>query len=194
MAEKTNPRSVSVCVSNLPNETSEAELQALFSQYAAVWKIRLFSGEPYRRSSGFGYLDLSPDDVERVISALDGYMFNGSSLHVSPMSWAGHARQVSGDRSAGDEHHRDDEIPSSLRRPRYEVASVERTAMPAGGEGIDWYRYVLACGAAQITGFHRGTRQEVTAYATNCAEDFNLRSASGKSTRASAFLALRKKK
>lgn len=58
--------------------------------------------------------------------------------------------------------------------------------MPDGGQGGDWYRYVLASGPARITGFHRGTPEEVTEYAKNCAEDFNLRNATGKSTRALA--------
>jgi len=77
----------------------------------------------------------------------------------------------------------DDETPSNLLRRQYAVLSVEKARMPEGGEGDDWYRYVLCCGSAQITGFHRGTLEEVTAYARNCAEDFNLRSASGKGPR-----------
>lgn len=80
----------------------------------------------------------------------------------------------------------DDETPSHLLRRQFEVASVEKVAMPDGGQGADWYRYVLASGPARITGFHRGTPEEVTAYAKNCAEDFNLRNATGKSTRALA--------
>jgi hypothetical protein len=185
---------VCVCVSNLPNETSEADIQALFSQYAEVQGVRLFSGEPYHKSRGFGYLDLLSDASERVVSALNGYVLNGSSLRVSLMSWTAPASQMSRNRSAGKRQRQDDETPSSHLRPRYEVASVEKTAMPAGGQGIDWYRYVLSSGEARITGFHRGTLEEVTAYATSCAEDFNLRSVAGKSTRAQAFLALSKKK
>jgi len=77
----------------------------------------------------------------------------------------------------------DNETPSNLLRRQYTVTSVEKAAMPDGTEGDDWYRYVLSCGNAHITGFHRGTLEEVTAYATNCAEDFNLRSATGKSPR-----------
>lgn len=80
----------------------------------------------------------------------------------------------------------DDETPSHLLRRQFEVASVEKADMPDGGQGGDWYRYVLASGRARITGFHRGTPEEVTAYAQNCAEDFNLRNATGKSTRALA--------
>ncbi len=65
---------------------------------------------------------------------------------------------------------------------------MERAAIPDGGEeGSDWYRYVLSSGRAEITGFHRGTLEEVTEYAAGCAEDFNLRSATGKTTRALAY-------
>ena len=77
----------------------------------------------------------------------------------------------------------DDQIPTTLTRCRYKVASVEKTSMPDGGEGSDWHRYVLASGNARITGLHRGTLEEVTEYAAGCAEEFNLRSATGKSTR-----------
>ena len=76
-----------------------------------------------------------------------------------------------------------DEVPTSLPSPRFEVTSVEKASMPAGGAGDDWYRYVLASGRAQITGYHRGTREEVSAYAETCAEEFNLRNATGKSAR-----------
>jgi hypothetical protein len=72
----------------------------------------------------------------------------------------------------------------AMRSPR-----SEKTAMPAGGQGIDWYRYVLSSGEAGITGFHRDTLKEVRAHATSYAEDFNLRSVAGKSTHALAFLA-----
>jgi hypothetical protein len=89
---------------------------------------------------------------------------------------------------------RDDETSGSLLRPRYEVALVEKAVMPTGGAGIDWYRYVLSSGTARVTGLHRGTLEEVTVYATSCAEDFNLRSVTGKATRGLAFLGLSKKK
>ena len=67
---------------------------------------------------------------------------------------------------------------------RYEVVSVEKAVMPTGTDGNDWYRYVLSSGRSRITGFHRGSLDEVKEYASNCVEEFNLRSIRGKSTRA----------
>ena len=80
-----------------------------------------------------------------------------------------------------------DAIPSRAVRFRYEVASVEKAPVPDGGQGTDWYRYVLSCGNSRITGLHRGTLDEVTAYAASCVEDFNLRSTGGKSKAALAY-------
>jgi hypothetical protein len=74
----------------------------------------------------------------------------------------------------------DDRTPSAAIRSRYQVVSVEQAPVPDGGQGTDWCRYVLSCGTSRITGLHRGTLDEVTAFATSCAEDFNLRSANGK--------------
>jgi hypothetical protein len=79
-----------------------------------------------------------------------------------------------------------DEVPSIAIRHLYEVSSVERADIPGDGKGKDWYRYVLSSGRSMITGFHRGSLEEVMEYATGCAEAFNLRNLTGKSSRASA--------
>lgn len=81
----------------------------------------------------------------------------------------------------------DNETPSNLQRHHYQVTLVERAAMPDGGGNGDWYRYVLSSGQARITGLHRGTRDEVTAYAATCAADFNLRSMLGKAGHALGY-------
>jgi len=194
MAQATNQKTVSVCVSNLPNEASEVEIRALFSQYAPVRALKRFSGEPYRKSRGFCYLDMGSEAVEEVVSALDGCVLYGSTLHVSLMFWTDRIPRTPGVRITDKKNRPADETPGSLRPPRYAVTSVEKVAMPVGGAGKNWCRYVLSSGAAQITGLRRGSLEEVTAYAISCAEDFNLRSAAGKDTRALAFLALSKKR
>lgn len=77
----------------------------------------------------------------------------------------------------------DDEVPSVAARHLYVVSSVERADMPDDGKGTDWYRYVLTSGRSMITGFHRGSLEDVKEYAAGCAEAFNLRNLTGKSSR-----------
>ena len=184
---KTDQPTATVCIVNLPNGTSEADIQGLVSQYGAGQRVQLFSGEPNSNSQDFGYLDLNSDEVENAVAGLDGQMFNGSIIRVSHVSRRPLAPQNSKHPPAEAAPQPDDETPGNLLRRRYKLTSVEKTAMPHGGQGSDWYRYVLSRGHSRITGFHRGTLEEVTAFATSCAEEFNLRSATGKSTRTSAY-------
>ena len=58
----------------------------------------------------------------------------------------------------------------------YRVVSVHKTTDPALGKPDYWYRYTIVGGKSRITGLHRGTLAEVTEYAEECAEAFNLRS------------------
>ena len=57
--------------------------------------------------------------------------------------------------------------------PHYRVALVEKSAAPQGAKGDNWYRYVLENGCASITGRRRGSLQEITQHAIDCAERLN---------------------
>ena len=71
-------------------------------------------------------------------------------------------------------------IRPSMPRP-FKVARVEKTDAPDGGQGQDWYRYVLESGRSTITGQRCGSRKDVIAYATQCAEQLNTRGVTGQS-------------
>ncbi len=73
----------------------------------------------------------------------------------------------------------EDSRPAKLRP--FKVASVEKTTAPDGSEGQDWYRYVLDSGRSTISGHRRGSRKDVHAYATQCAEQLNARGLTGQS-------------
>jgi hypothetical protein len=61
----------------------------------------------------------------------------------------------------------------------FRVALVEKSAVPQGAEGEDWYRYVLESNYAAITGWRRGSLQEITQHAIHCTEELNARSTHG---------------
>lgn len=71
-------------------------------------------------------------------------------------------------------------IRPSMPRP-FKVARVEKTDAPDGGQGQDWYRYILESGRSTITGQRCGSRKDVLAYATQCAEQLNTRGVTGQS-------------
>jgi len=51
--------------------------------------------------------------------------------------------------------------PSAMGQP-YETVSIKRAETPAGGEGPDWYAYVIAQGTHIINGCRQGNRNTVT--------------------------------
>jgi hypothetical protein len=115
-----------------------------------------------------------------AIAELDGSVFQGAILCVNEATSAQLAQHESPDVTSA--HPAGDDVPpSNILRRYYQVASVEKAAGPGGDAGDDWYRYELKSGPSSITGFHRGTLDEVTEYATECAAAFNLRSIKGKS-------------
>jgi hypothetical protein len=75
------------------------------------------------------------------------------------------------------------EPQSSIMFRSYSLVEIEETENPVGDGREDWYRYVLARGTSQITGYHCGTLTEVTKYANNCAELINERNSYNRSKR-----------
>ena len=63
----------------------------------------------------------------------------------------------------------------------YHLASIEKTKAPGGGTGRDWYRYVLRNDNSTIQGFRRGSREHVSEYAAQYAEQLNTRTVLGPS-------------
>jgi hypothetical protein len=57
----------------------------------------------------------------------------------------------------------------------FQVDSVEKTEAPGGGQGQDWYRYVLKNNSSTINGLRRGSHQHVCDYAADYAEQLNSR-------------------
>ncbi|MDH5631802.1 MAG: hypothetical protein OEZ10_02280 [Gammaproteobacteria bacterium] len=62
----------------------------------------------------------------------------------------------------------------------YHVLSVEKAERPAGIKDGNWYRYEIALGRNTLVGNRRGTLQQVTQYAEDCARNMSERIARGK--------------
>ena len=67
------------------------------------------------------------------------------------------------------------ELENVIPEP-YPIWKLPVLSEPEPGYSKDWCRYIIISGASRITGMHRGTVAEVTAYAEDMAEGFNMRS------------------
>lgn len=73
-----------IYVGNLPYQTTDHDLRALFEQYGTVERSSVVLDRETGRSRGFGFVEM-PDLTEgdNAIQALDGTEYDGRSLKVN---------------------------------------------------------------------------------------------------------------
>ncbi len=71
-------------VGNLPYETNEDDLQALFGEIGAVETVTVMRDRETGRARGFGFVEMASDeDAQRAIAQLNEKPFGGRSLTVN---------------------------------------------------------------------------------------------------------------
>jgi cold-inducible RNA-binding protein len=71
-------------VGNLPFNTTENELQELFSQAGAVQEVTLMQDRFTGKSRGFAFVTMgSEEEAQNAISKLNGYAIEGRQLTVN---------------------------------------------------------------------------------------------------------------
>lgn len=165
-----------LAIENLSNEVDEQEIEKLFSRHGKVRSIKLQLCAPRSRSPSSGLIELQGNDATSVISALDGSLFGGMVLRVTEARGADQTDMPAAD-SIEPAKPSTTDSNNYLHQP-FRVVSVKQVTDPELGPAEDWFRYTLQSGKSCITGLHRGTLGEVTEFAEECAEAFNLRNQS----------------
>ncbi len=71
-------------VGNLPYETGEVELQALFARAGSVDTVTVVRDTATGRNRGFAFVEMSSDaDARKAITELNSYEVGGRSLTVN---------------------------------------------------------------------------------------------------------------
>jgi len=71
-------------VGNIPFETTEAELEALFGQAGQVESVRVMRDRDTGRARGFAFVEMASDaDAQSAISTLNAHSLGGRSLTVN---------------------------------------------------------------------------------------------------------------
>jgi RNA recognition motif-containing protein len=94
--------STKLYVGNLPYETTESDLQALFEASGQVATIQIVRDRETGRPRGFAFVEMSDaQSAQRAISELDKQQYGGRSLTVNeakPMAPRGNAGGFGGGR------------------------------------------------------------------------------------------------
>lgn len=171
-------------IESLSNETDEQEIKKLFSRHGKVRSVKLTLSAPHSRLPSSGFIEIAGKDVQSIISALDGSLFKGMVLRITRVCIAEKMKELSPG-TPEESVQTPIDRPDDSKAPPFRIGSIEKVIEPGLGSTKDWYRYTLINGKSRITGLHRGTLAEVTEYAENSVEAFNLRRRSlrgGKST------------
>ena len=72
-----------VFVGNLSFQTSENDLNDLFTQFGEVEAVSIITDRDTGRSKGFGFVTMDEESAERAISQLSGKEFKGRALTVN---------------------------------------------------------------------------------------------------------------
>jgi cold-inducible RNA-binding protein len=71
-------------VGNLPYETGEQELQALFAEAGTVDSVNLMRDTATGRARGFAFVEMGSDeDAQKAITQLNNYQLGGRNLTVN---------------------------------------------------------------------------------------------------------------
>jgi RNA recognition motif-containing protein len=71
-------------VGNLPYETGEAELQALFAQAGSVESVRVMRDQATGRARGFAFVEMgTEEEAQQAINAMNGAQVGGRNLTVN---------------------------------------------------------------------------------------------------------------
>jgi RNA recognition motif-containing protein len=70
-------------IGNLPADTSEQELEALFSEFGTVRGSKLVTDVFSGQCKGFGFIEMEGHEARAAIAGLDGKDFKGKSLRVN---------------------------------------------------------------------------------------------------------------
>jgi RNA recognition motif-containing protein len=70
-------------VGNIPWSTTEGDLEQIFAQHGQVLDCRIITERATGRSRGYGFVEVSDEDMETIMEKINGIELEGRKLVVN---------------------------------------------------------------------------------------------------------------
>jgi RNA recognition motif-containing protein len=164
-------------IANVPSEATEVDIRKLFSGFGKVLSVALLPGPLHSKQLGSGLIEL--DNLKDADQFPDRCLFRGTVIRIT------HAYSAAENGTSGNAAALADPASEAPARPdnrslnTLHVLSIEEVIDTATGKPNGWCRYSIKSFAGSITGLRRGNVADVTLYAEEAAEAFNMRNRLG---------------
>lgn len=166
-------------IDNLPNDATENDIRQLFSGYGNVLWVTLLPGPVHSKQLGSGLIELDNVDIRDCGGFPDHCLFKGTVIRVTQDRSTAESRSPDTPSTPGVANEPALQRTDNRSRNVLHVISIEEVLDPATGKADGWCRYSIQSLAGAITGLRHGSVAEVTLYAEEAAEAFNLRNMLG---------------
>ena len=166
-------------IDNLPIHTTEHDMRQLFSGYGNVMSVTVIPGPVHSKQLVTGFVELEDIKVQDAGVFPDRCLFRGIVLRITQDRGATENRTSENPAAPSDPNGPGPRRPDNRGKNVVRVTSVEEGFDPATGKPNGWCRYSIKSLGGSVTGLRHGSVAEVTLYAEEAAEAFNLRNMLG---------------
>ena len=164
-------------IANVPSEATEGDIRELFSGFGTVLSVALLPGPLHSKQLGSGLIEL--DNLKDTGIFPDRCLFRGTVIRIT-QAYSTTETGTSGNPVTHAEHATETpDRPDNRSLNTLHVLSIEEVIDAGTGNPNGWCRYSIKSFAGSISGLRRGTVAEVTVYAEEAAEAFNMRNRLG---------------
>lgn len=166
-------------IDNLPIHTTAHDMRQLFSGYGNVVSVAVLPGPLHSKQLATGFVELEDIKIQDVGVFPDRCLFRGIVLRITQDHGATKNRTSENPAAPGGPSELGACRPDNRGKNVLRVTSVEEVFDPATGKPNGWCRYSIKSRGGSVAGLRHGSVAEVTLYAEEAAEAFNLRNLLG---------------
>jgi len=166
-------------IDDLPAHTTEHDMRQLFSGYGNVASVTVIPGLVYGKQLATGFVELEDIKIQDAGVFPDRCLLRGIVLRITQDRGATENRTSENPAAPSDPNGLGPRRPDNRGKNVVRVTSVEEVFDPATGKHNGWCRYSIKSLGGSVTGLRQGSVAEVTLYAEEAAEAFNLRNMLG---------------